>query len=302
MPEQKQTPHSVLPNLIDPTANLAPAAGMISNEITGSITNNKPDPAVTGQVQVPAQPKAKQKQQASAQPAPPPADSELPASIGNPALRGAALAGDRNAMYEIADRYFTGRGVPSNPGEGIKWFIRAADKGSAIAAYRLGMIHEKGLGVQQDRRQARTYYVLAAESGHVRAMHNLAVIILEVPAGADGKPDYAAAIPWFRKAADHGLRDSQYNLGVLYARGLGVQQNLAESFRWFALAANQGDADAAKKRDDVAARLDHQTLVASRLAVQTWQMKPIDDSVNAAGLKPEWQKTAERPRKKDSKK
>lgn len=300
--EPKQTPHSVLPNLVDPTANLAPAAGMIATEITGSVLDNKPDPAVTGQVQQ-VQPKAKQKQQASTQPVPPQNPGiELPEAIGNPALRAAAIAGDRDAMYEIADRYFTGRGVPSNPGEGIKWFVRAADKGSAPAAYRLGMIYEKGLGVQQDRRQARTYYVLAAESGHVRAMHNLAVIILEVPAGGDGKPDYPASVPWFRKAADLGLRDSQYNLGVLYARGLGVQQNLAESFRWFALAANQGDADAAKKRDDVAARLDHQTLVAARLAVQTWQAKPIDDSVNAPGVKPEWQKTAERPRKKNPKK
>ena len=43
---------------------------------------------------------------------------------------------------------------------------------------------------------------------------------------------------------------------------------MAESFRWFALAANQGDADAAKKRDDVAGRLDAQSLTAAKLAVQ----------------------------------
>ena len=32
--------------------------------------------------------------------------------------------------------------------------------------------------------------------------------------------------------------------------------NLAESYKWFALAAAQGDNEAAKKRDEVAARLD----------------------------------------------
>ena len=49
------------------------------------------------------------------------------------------------------------------------------------------------------------------------------------------------------------VADSQYNLAILHARGLGVDQNLAESYKWFALAAQQGDQDAGKKRDDVAA-------------------------------------------------
>ena len=85
-----------------------------------------------------------------------------------------------------------------------------------------------------------------------------------MPKGIDGKPDYRAAAQWFRKAADRGVADSQYNLGILYARGIGVDQNLAESYKWFALAAQQGDQDAAKKRDDVAARLDQQSLVAAQ--------------------------------------
>jgi localization factor PodJL len=73
------------------------------------------------------------------------------------------------------------------------------------------------------------------------------------------------------------VADSQYNLGILYARGIGVDQNLAESYKWFALAAQQGDQDAAKKREDVAARLDQQSLVAAKLAVQTWAADPPPD-------------------------
>ena len=56
-------------------------------------------------------------------------------------------------------------------------------------------------------------------------MHNLAVLYAE---GIDGPPDYRNAAHWFRKAADHGITDSQYNLGILYARGIGVEQNFAE--------------------------------------------------------------------------
>ena len=56
-------------------------------------------------------------------------------------------------------------------------------------------------------------------------MHNLAVLYAE---GVDGKPDYASAVLWFRKAAEHGVADSQYNLAVLVARGLGTEKNIAE--------------------------------------------------------------------------
>ena len=88
--------------------------------------------------------------------------------------------------------------------------------------------------------------------------------------GIDGKPDYKAASEWFRKAASYGVTDSQYNLAILFARGIGVQANLAESYRWFALAAAKGDNDAAKKRDEVAARLDQKTLAAAKLAAQSF--------------------------------
>jgi localization factor PodJL len=102
-------------------------------------------------------------------------------------------------------------------------------------------------------------------------MHNLAVLFAE---GIDGKPDYKTAVQWFRKAANRGVADSQYNLGILYARGIGVEQSLPEAYKWFMLAAQQGDQDAGRKRDDVSGRLDAQSLVAAKLAAQTFTAEP----------------------------
>jgi localization factor PodJL len=97
--------------------------------------------------------------------------------------------------------------------------------------------------------------------------------VLDADGGGKGA-NYTTASAWFRKAADRGVPDSQYNLGILYARGIGVEQNLAESYKWFGLAAAQGDADAGRKRDDVAKRLDAQSLAAARLAIQTFTAEP----------------------------
>src|SRR3979409_1482289 len=102
-------------------------------------------------------------------------------------------------------------------------------------------------------------------------MHNLAV--LDADGGGKGA-NYKNASQWFRKAADRGVADSQFNLGILYARGIGVEQSLAESFKGFSLAAAQGDADSARKRDDIAKRLDAQSLAAAKLAIQSFKPEP----------------------------
>ena len=135
------------------------------------------------------------------------------------------------------------------------------------AIFRLGTLYEKGLSVKKDIDIARRYYMQAAERGNAKAMHNLAV--LDADGGGKGA-NYKNASQWFRKAADRGIADSQFNLGILYARGIGVEQNLAESFKWFSLAAAQGDADSVRKRDDIAKRLDAQSLAAAKLAIQTF--------------------------------
>ncbi|MBQ4479124.1 MAG: sel1 repeat family protein [Victivallales bacterium] len=56
--------------------------------------------------------------------------------------------------------------------------------------------------------------------------------------------NYAEAVKWFRKAAGQGLAEAQYNLGVCYATGLGVEQDYAEAVKWFRKAAEQGNAGA----------------------------------------------------------
>lgn len=197
----------------------------------------------------------------------PPAAAPLPESIGGQMLRAAALKGDASAAYEIAGRYAEGRGVTANAEEAAKWYARAAKADLVPAMFRLGTLYEKGLGVRKDIDAANRYYRQAADRGNAKAMHNLAV--LEADGG--GKPNYKAAIYWFQRAAQHGVADSQFNLGILYARGIGIEQNLVESYKWFSLAAAQGDTDAANKRDDVAKRLDPASLAKAKLAAQTFK-------------------------------
>jgi len=200
-----------------------------------------------------------------------PSTERLPDAIGGPVLRAAALKGDPAAAYEVGVRFAEGKGIAPNLDEAAKWYDRAANAGVVPAIFRLGTFYEKGMSVKKDVDIARRYYLQAAERGNAKAMHNLAV--LDADGGGKGA-NYKSAAQWFRKAADRGVADSQFNLGILYARGIGVEQNLAESFKWFSLAAAQGDADSATKRDDVARRMDVQSLAAAKLAIQTFAAEP----------------------------
>ncbi|SDI52429.1 MULTISPECIES: SEL1-like repeat protein [Bradyrhizobium] len=215
-----------------------------------------------------------------------PPSERLPDAIGGPVLRAAALKGDPAAAYEVGLRFAEGKGIAANLDEAAKWYDRAAQAGVVPAIFRLGTFYEKGLSVKKDVDIARRYYLQAAERGNAKAMHNLAV--LDADGGGMGA-NYKSASQWFRKAADRGVADSQFNLGILYARGIGVEQNLAESFKWFSLAAAQGDADSSRKRDDIAKRLDAQSLAAAKLAIQTFTPEPQpDDAVNVAAPQGGW--------------
>lgn len=215
-----------------------------------------------------------------------PPTEKLPDGIGGPALRAAAMKGDPTAAYEVGVRFAEGKGVTANLDDAAKWYDRAAQAGVVPAIFRLGTFYEKGMSVKKDVEIARRYYLQAAERGNAKAMHNLAV--LDADGGGKGA-NYKSASQWFRKAADRGVADSQFNLGILYARGIGVEQNLAESFKWFSLAAAQGDADSGRKRDDIAKRLDAQSLAAAKLAIQTFTPEPQPDAaINVAAPAGGW--------------
>ena len=205
-----------------------------------------------------------------------PAAATLPTTLGSPGLREAAAGGDPRAALEVAVALLDGVGVTRDPAAAVPWLTRAADAGLAPAEFRLGTLYERGIGVARSRDTAKAWYDRAAGRGHVKAMHNLAVLLSE--AGEDR--DLARAVAWFEKAARHGLVDSQFNLAVLYVRGLGVANDPAAAYRWFALAARQGDQEAAVRRDEVGKELSPADRGAADLAIAGWTPVPADAATN----------------------
>ena len=232
-------------------------------------------------------------QQADSRPDVPVATASFPMppeEVGNEALRTAAAAGDVNALFEVGRRYTDGDQVDRNLGEAAKWYELAAEAGDAPAQYRLGNFYEKGHGVKQDPQVAADWYEKAAAQGNALAMHNLAV--LHAMGVLGGEPDMAEAIMWFQKAANLGVKDSQVNLGILYTKGMGVEENLEEAYKWFAIASRAGDSDASKKRDTVAQAMRPEQLEAARGKAELWKPGELNRDANIATVRPEWKNAA----------
>jgi len=204
-----------------------------------------------------------------------------PALIGPYSLRHSAANGDASAQYEVARRFGLGQGVEQDFEKAVMWYMQAAAQGFAPAQYRLATLYERGRGVEKSLQRAQVWYQRAAQLGNIKAMHNLAVVSTALDRN---NPDYQAAVYWFKQAASRNLADSQFNLAILYQNGVGVPQNLVEAYRWFSLAARQGDLDAARRRDLLEKKIKKTDLLLAHNMLQAWKPIAVKTEANEVGL------------------
>ncbi|HEY7776409.1 MAG TPA: tetratricopeptide repeat protein, partial [Kineobactrum sp.] len=82
---------------------------------------------------------------------------------------------------------------------------------------------------------------LAADQGLASGQFNLGVMYRN---GTGVDRDFAQAAHWYRQAAHQGHPSAQYHLAVLLVSGDGVDADYAKAASWFRRAAIQGSADA----------------------------------------------------------
>jgi TPR repeat protein len=108
---------------------------------------------------------------------------------------------------------------------------RAAQRGSAAAAFHLGLLHRRGAaGLQPDPAQARRWLHLSAEKGLADAQFMLGQMMAH---GEGGSTDLAQARQWFERAAQQEHPEANFELAMAYRRGdLGVQPDTAAADRY----------------------------------------------------------------------
>ncbi len=92
-----------------------------------------------------------------------------------------------------------------------------------------------------DTQKAFYYFSQSAQKGEADGQAGLGLLYAK---GHGVERNVGTAVELFRKAAAQGSSEGQKDLGMMYAQGRGVRQDYPEAVQWFTKAAKQGNATA----------------------------------------------------------
>ena len=88
-------------------------------------------------------------------------------------------------------------------------------------------------------KEAYKIWLPLAQKGNADAQYNIGLLYRN---GYGVEQNDREALIWFTQAAKQGLLDAQYNTGLMYIEGRGVAISKADAFSWWELAASRGHA------------------------------------------------------------
>ena len=128
----------------------------------------------------------------------------------------------QNSIKQTAICYAAGRGTEKNLAKAEEWIAKLDDEEANWARIEIAHITGENSWLEQ-----------AAQTS-IEAMIQLAEQFVL-------KDDFPTALTWYKKAADEGSPDAMSIIGDIYYIGEnGVEQDYAEAFKWYSIAANLG--------------------------------------------------------------
>ncbi len=148
------------------------------------------------------------------------------------------------AQLSLGACYGMGIGVTQNDAEAFAWYKKAAEQGDSFGEYQVASYYEKGVVVKKDLNEAEKWYLKSAEKGNPMGQYKCSEFCYR-------RGDEANMLIWQTQAADQGYAPAQYNLGISYAYGNGVTEDMEKAREWIKKAAEQGEPNAIEWLDHV---------------------------------------------------
>ena len=106
-----------------------------------------------------------------------------------------------------------------------------------------------------------------AEAGDADAQWQMGV---RYHTGAGVQQDDTQAVQWFLRAAEQGHVDAQGSLGAYYWKGRGVPPDLSRAYFWSALAFARGDETSKSRLEGLASQMTRSQVAAARQQAEIW--------------------------------
>ncbi len=180
--------------------------------------------------------------------------------------RRAAELGDAEAQFYLGEAYAAGSGVLTSAALAAEWYMKAARQEHREAQFRMAEMFSEGKGVLRDPLKALGWLQRASEQGHeeatlrMQAVHEAllanerkaeSAAVEEKPAAPDyealnaqglrlmREQDPMGAVICFQQAAEGGVAEAFFNLGVCHEKGYGVVRNAPKAAAYYRLAAER---------------------------------------------------------------
>jgi len=107
----------------------------------------------------------------------------------------------------------------------------------------------------------------SAEQGKAEAQYQLGLMY---DGGVGVEENDGEALKWYRLAAEQGYAKAQYNLGMMYYFGKGAPQDRVTGYQWVILAADRGEKAAKDAMEELAKKISGEQISKAKAAAQAW--------------------------------
>jgi len=119
--------------------------------------------------------------------------------------------------------------------------LRKAEQGEISSQATVAFMYAKGIGTtERNEEEAVKWYRKAAIKGHLNSQFNLGVIYAK---GRGVEQSYTEAYKWYHMAADQEDTTAQATLAMMCVKGIGTEKNSTAAFNWYHIAAKKGNLD-----------------------------------------------------------
>jgi TPR repeat protein len=191
-------------------------------------------------------------------------DVDQDASMALEWLQRATQRNNSDAQYHLGLAYAKANGVRKNTTEAVRLLQLSSEQYHREARYHWAKLLEQHPKLIQAKGQVRHLYESSAKQGYAPAQLRLGYLLrgewiappqnllADEPITVHKKsvfkrhndPDLISALKYFTRAAEQGNTDAQFEVGQMYAQGLGTAQLFEEAMHWYELSARQGHAKA----------------------------------------------------------
>ena len=176
-----------------------------------------------------------------------------------------ANKGNAEAQYHVGMMHNNGIGTQQDSKQAFEWFQKSAASNDPLGAYKLGCYYDgQGAGiVTSDSTEALKYKLVAAKAGYSLAQHDVANLY-------DRQGNSEEALKWWKMAGDQGYPRALYSLSMSYSAGKGAPRDLSLSYAYFKLSKLAPP----KNVNEMAAMLSRPELEKAEKLVSEWRPQP----------------------------